>query len=268
LEIICSKIDEDGKEHGSFFQKPNNHLQGSGCPKCEDERRKLGNPKYNTSSFISKALLKHGDKYDYSLVDYKHTFSKVEIICSKHGIFFQKPNNHLNGQGCPSCANEIKYKVSKGESEVKKFIQSIYDGEIRKDRKILNGREIDIYLPDLKIGIEFNGLYWHSITENNDKKYHLSKYIQCKDKGILLIQIFEDEWKFYRKKVERRLENRITKCYIPISPIIQFDNRYPLRLPINYQLEVIENPRKHERNLGYKDHKIFDAGRSLYIRRD
>lgn len=56
-----------------------------------------------TEIFISKAINKHGTKYDYSLVDYIHSKSKVKIICKKHGVFEQRPNDHLNGSGCSFC---------------------------------------------------------------------------------------------------------------------------------------------------------------------
>jgi len=59
--------------------------------------------------FIERAILIHGDRYDYSLVDYKSYAIKVKIKCKHHGIFEQSPNNHLNGQGCPVCK---KYKIS------------------------------------------------------------------------------------------------------------------------------------------------------------
>ena len=93
VEIICP-------EHGSFSQKAENHLCGSGCLKCYNDRRRK-----TTDSFITNAKLVHGDKYDYSLVDYTTTSSKVEIICPEHGSFSQKAASHLKGSGCTSCAN-------------------------------------------------------------------------------------------------------------------------------------------------------------------
>lgn len=63
--------------------------------------------KLTTEEFIERARTVHGDRYDYSLVDYKEAHAKVEILCRKHGAFFQKPSNHTNlKQGCPVCAAE------------------------------------------------------------------------------------------------------------------------------------------------------------------
>ena len=65
--------------------------------------------KLTTSKFIEKAKEIHGDKYDYSLVEYINSQSKVKIICPEHGMWEQKPNNHINGKkGCPSCAGNSK----------------------------------------------------------------------------------------------------------------------------------------------------------------
>ena len=93
--IICPK-------HGEFWQIPHSHLQGRGCPKCRNEatgeRFRL-----SKEDFIKKAREKHGDKYDYSKVDYVGALKKVCIICPKHGEFWQEANNHLRGQGCPKC---------------------------------------------------------------------------------------------------------------------------------------------------------------------
>lgn len=58
--------------------------------------------------FIKRSNIIHNNKYDYSLVKYKNNSTKVDIICPKHGKFEQRPKNHLDGQGCPSCGNEIK----------------------------------------------------------------------------------------------------------------------------------------------------------------
>ena len=71
--------------------------------------------------------------------------------------------------------NPINYSVSNEEVEFKKFIESIYDGEIIfNDRNALNGKEMDVYIPDLKIGFEFNGLYFHS-EYFKEKNYHKNK---------------------------------------------------------------------------------------------
>ena len=83
------------------------------------------------------------------------------------------------------------HSVNIQEYQIYNFIKSIYNGNvIRNSRKLLTGREIDIYLPDKRIAIEFNGNYWHSELVT-DKYYHQEKTLQCIDNNIHLVHIFE-----------------------------------------------------------------------------
>ena len=105
VTIICP-------EHGEFEQAPSVHLIGCGCPKC------VGNQVMTTEEFVHKAKEKHNNKYDYSKVNYVNAFKKVLILCPKHGAFEQTPGNHLFGQGCPKCANDLngdRCRISKEE---------------------------------------------------------------------------------------------------------------------------------------------------------
>jgi Zn finger protein HypA/HybF involved in hydrogenase expression len=90
VKIICL-------EHGEFNASPTVHLKGHNCPSCS------GVKKSTTKDFIEKANIIHGNKFDYSEVKYLNNYSKIKILCLTHGEFEQKPNNHLNGQGCPLC---------------------------------------------------------------------------------------------------------------------------------------------------------------------
>ena len=98
--IICPK-------HGEFKQRPSNHLHGRGCPFCAKELRKK-----TTKKFIADAKKVHGEKYDYSKVDYQGAYVPITIICPKHGAFTQKPNSHLSGNGCPKCVNTYPLTTS------------------------------------------------------------------------------------------------------------------------------------------------------------
>jgi hypothetical protein len=93
--------------HGEFFQTPNNHLHGQGCLACG------GRKQLTKEEFIQKAREVHGDKYDYSKVEYVNKNTKVKIICPIHGEFEQEPNSHLEGKGCPNCYHKTKkYKFN------------------------------------------------------------------------------------------------------------------------------------------------------------
>lgn len=95
VKIICSK-------HGVFEQCPTSHMSGCGCPACGIELRSLAQRDSN-ETFIAKAEKVHGNIYDYSKLVYVSQKVKVEIVCKEHGSFWQKTNNHLNGNGCPLC---------------------------------------------------------------------------------------------------------------------------------------------------------------------
>lgn len=99
------------KEHGDFFQRPDNHLSGRGCSKCGEDVR-VKKRKTKNQDFINKAKSIHGDTYDYTESLYDGCFSPIKIKCKKHGYFYQSPSKHLLGQGCKDCGFE-KVSISK-----------------------------------------------------------------------------------------------------------------------------------------------------------
>ena len=98
IKIICPI-------HGIFEQRPSDHIRGQGCPKC-GLRKANNNRRFTKEQFIEAAEKVHGKKYDYSMVDYKNSSTKVKIICPIHGIFEQRPSDHMRGQGCPKCGRK------------------------------------------------------------------------------------------------------------------------------------------------------------------
>lgn len=100
VEVIC-------QYHGSFYVTPYRHLHGQECPICTKNRYNESRTK-TTEEFRAEAKAIHGEKYDYSRVNYVNSHTEVEIVCPIHGSFLQKPNKHLLGQGCPKCANKDK----------------------------------------------------------------------------------------------------------------------------------------------------------------
>lgn len=106
---------------------------------------------------------------------------------------------------CLICNPLSSYKYS-GQNEIYEYIKQLgFDPKIG-NRDVLNGKEIDIYLPDLKIGFEFNGLYWHSDI-HKDKKYHLNKKQIAESKNINLIHIWEDDWLYKKDIIKSRINN-------------------------------------------------------------
>ncbi len=149
-EKCCKKVKIICKVHGVFEQTPFNHYgYKCGCPKCNDI-------KLTTEEFINKAKQIHGEKYDYSLVEYKNIFFKVKIICKVHGIFEQKPFTHYYDKcGCLKCQS------SHGENNIRKFL--IDNNIMFEEQKKINGCKninllpFDFFLPNKNILIEYDG---------------------------------------------------------------------------------------------------------------
>lgn len=175
--------------HGKFYQLPSKHLCGHGCHKCGIDKTRL-----DIEQFINKSKLIHGNKYDYCMVRYNNTNDKVKIICKKHGMFMQSPNSHLSGSGCPHCS----VVVSSYHNEVYEYIKSVYDGDVLvNNRSVLDGLEVDLYIPDKALALEINGLYWHSfdrVESVAEKTRHRNKRDKCFNKMISLFNIWEHLW--------------------------------------------------------------------------
>lgn len=109
LESYHKKVVITCPEHGDFEQKPYNHITvGQGCIRCSANNRER-NPTITTTEFIERSRIAHGDKYDYSKSVFRGARDDIEIVCPRHGSFWQHAHNHYrskNPTGCPSCAFE------------------------------------------------------------------------------------------------------------------------------------------------------------------
>ena len=99
IEIICNV-------HGSFWQEAGSHLLGCGCPAC-GRKQAAQNTKLRKKDFLEKSRLLHGDKYDYSQVEYNYVHDNVTIICPLHGEFRQSVTGHITGSGCRECGRNL-----------------------------------------------------------------------------------------------------------------------------------------------------------------
>jgi len=157
----------------------------------------------------------------------------------------------------PRCKTCFPPQVSTGEKEVRQYVEQLGCQTISGDRTILDGLEIDIYIPSKKVAIEFNGVYWHS-DKFRTPTYHVDKFLKCKQQGIRLIQLFDDEWKMHPDIVKSRLAsvmgvgNRIfaRKCVLSeIGPLeykdfveshhLQGYTPSPLRYGLKYAGELV-----------------------------
>jgi hypothetical protein len=118
VKIICHI-------HGVFEQTPASHIFGCGCKKCN--QTKSGKKTLTKEIFVKRARIKHGNKFDYSLVEYINTNSKVKIICPVHGVFEQTPKEHLKYNGCRYCSNKYKKNKEIFTKEAKEIFGNKYD---------------------------------------------------------------------------------------------------------------------------------------------
>jgi hypothetical protein len=184
--------------HGEFYTILDKHINGTNCNKCVCDRYHLDYKK-STEGFISDAKKFHGDRYDYSLVDYINNKTKVNIICPKHGVFKQRADSHRIGNGCPMC------KESVGEREIRLLLESNgidFEPQHRFDDCVMfKPLPFDFYLPAYNICIEFNGRqhYEHNHFFVSKKGFdELKKRDQikkeyCYNNNISLIVIRYDE---------------------------------------------------------------------------
>ena len=201
--------------HGEFWQKPNNHLNGNTCPVCskilnvEKIKRKKGS---YLEKFIEKARKVHGNKYDYSKVNYTNNSTKVCIICPEHGEFWQTPSKHLQGHNCPICNEsklEEKTRILLKERNIK--------FEPQKKFKWLGRKSLDFYLPDYNIAIECQGKQ-HFIDINffggknellKTKKRDLEKRYLCELNNVELIYYnYNETLNTFKKKLDTKIRRK------------------------------------------------------------
>lgn len=192
IKIICPI-------HGEFEQFPTAHISGKcQCKQCSisvgwDKRRR------QTEEFIEEAKKIHGNKYDYSLVEYTNRLAKVKIICPLHGEFQQTLGSHLRGRGCQSCNSskgELLIKMILEDNNIKFEPQKTFDDCRGKKNKL----PFDFYLPCYNAIIEFDGRqHFEEVNRWGHHKLEITqerdaiKNNYCKSNNISLIRIRYDE---------------------------------------------------------------------------
>lgn len=212
VKIICPK-------HGPFLITPESHLQGGGCKYCT-----VGEV-FNTEDFINKAKNIHKNKYIYDKTIFTGAFNKVIITCPQHGDFLQTPHKHIQGHGCPECAKLFRKK----ETELYNILKSVFkENDIIHsyyNPKVLGKQEIDIYFPNEKIGIEFQGeqhfipidfsgrgVEWATKLFEDNQQRDIKKKETCNNNNITLLyfsNVLEEE--FLGEKVYHKYSDLIEK---------------------------------------------------------
>ena len=201
-------------EHGEFFQRATDHLLGRGCPNCGKSKKK------SKEDILNEARIIHKNKYKYLINNFKNIHSKIKIICPIHGEFEQRIYSHLQGYGCSKCSkNDSKYEIILKEF----FIKNNFDVKHKYKPYWLkfdkNGRkELDIYIPDLNLAIEYNGKDFHHSTKGISKfldltykefDYHLNKFLICEKNNIKLLHIFDfEDFDNWINELQNYIDNR------------------------------------------------------------
>ena len=196
IKIICP-------EHGIFEQIPNDHRK-HGCLLCRNES-------YKSTEYLDNFNHIHNNKYDYSLVNYINNKTKIKIICNQHGEFEQKPDSHLNGQGCPKCNSskgEISVREYLNNNNIKYIEQHTFENCVNKSKL-----KFDFYLPYNNIIIEYDGKQhfkpigyfggYKSFLNTKKRDYIKNEYCEINNLRMIRIPYWEKE---INKKILKKYE--------------------------------------------------------------
>ena len=210
--------------HGDFEQNLSNHLRGSGCPKCGtiNTRNKQSS---TVENFIKKARKIHGDKYDYSKVEYFNTHTKVCIICPIHGEFWQTPHDHLVGYGCRKCANQLLSSSQK--MTIEEFLKKAR--KIHEDKYDYSKVEYNGYDTKICIICPIHGEFWQT------PHMHLQGHgcsICAGENNILEDKLFLDLAKNLNEEILKYKKFKWLKNKLPLSLDIYIPSK---KIAIEYQ---------------------------------
>ncbi len=216
--------------HGVFTRKVSEHIVIStgkkkrGCPKCGYNTfyKSLEENRNYPQWFIDELYLEEDkEKARRGALKVSDT---VDFVCENGHVYSQIIKSHITlsrqepNKGCPFCFQSR----SKAELEIEEYIKSLgfLTEHICFESSILKRFELDIYIPEKKIGVEYNGSYYHKTlpicSNSKDRMYHNFKYYSCKELGIRLISIFDVDWEEKKEKIKSFLKDLLvsTPCRV------------------------------------------------------
>lgn len=181
------------------------------------EKIKNSQREFNLKNIINN----YGDVDNIEIINYDNNIVTLNCLkCENNfeitsGLLYQRHIRH-NIEICLNC-NPLNNRTSSGHIEIINFIESLgVTNIISNNRKIIAPYELDIYLPDYNLAIEFNGIYWHSELYKS-KDYHIIKYNKCFTNNIHLMQIWEDDWNYKSDIIKSIISNKLKKNIISIG---------------------------------------------------
>jgi G:T-mismatch repair DNA endonuclease (very short patch repair protein) len=218
---MTTKVTVTCLRHGDFQIRPLKLVHSKqGCPTCGHaskgptpaSSRRTADTKRSVAKgrYVARAREVHGDRFEYDISGYTGMAGTIKIECKAHGWQEIPAGHHIyNGRGCPRCVTK-----SAPEDAIAAFL-STFTTVVQRDRTLIAPKELDIYLPEHKLAVEFCGMYWHSHgdaeDERKNKLRHAEKHRLCAERGVRLLTIYETEWAAREATVKRMLRNAIGK---------------------------------------------------------
>jgi hypothetical protein len=193
--------DSDGREFSMEWARVKG---GQWSPHEKKETLAELHQKYSITDLRNYAETRGGKCLDEEYVDYAdHRYSWVD----RKGRSFKRTWSQVLRSG------DILYlnKESKPQTELTEFVQSFGFSIVKNEKTLIQPYELDIFIPELNIAIEFHGMKWHSEASGRAQRYHFTKYEKCREKGITLIQIFDYEWKSRKQQIKSFLRSKFGK---------------------------------------------------------
>lgn len=247
------------KVHGDFTKKANSFYV-SKCPECTKiELTEKAYCSYSTETYLEKFKEAHPKtwmSFDLNQTVYTRSHDLVTFVCKTHGPVVNKAYRFLQrSHPCSSCSPK-----SGPEVEIKEYIASLTSLPIKSARPVwLDGKELDVYIPELNLAIEYNGSAYHHSTPDatgfylftqKPKDYHFNKWKSCFDNGVILLSIYDFYWldpvkqEIYKAKI-RHLLGLDTKIFARKCVLKDIDN---LQAKDFYQANHVEGKGVSYRN--------------------
>ena len=209
VDVVCSKCSKQlNIQTSSYLRNIRKHNMKYICNICASSKGIRLSEKLKSPEF---AHVFWSNKNEFSPDDITASSGRRVILECEKGHEWS-PFAYAIG-GCPQCMQGSM--TSKEEDLFAGFLSSLLPNtEIyRSVRGLIYPQEVDIYIPSKQVAIEFNGLYWHSEKAGKGKDYHYNKWLSCKNKGVRLITVWEDDWRYRRDAVTQYITEILSDTY-------------------------------------------------------